>query len=190
MPTPLSAEDKERDEHRWSDLMARGQRGDRAAYERLLTEVAKVIETYIRVRFGRLQALEDCVQDCLLALHKARHTYDPARPFRPWMFTIVRHKTIDALRRIQTQIVLSESLRAEPQSAPDPNYLLRAIDGIRVLENLSPDYREAVALTKYVGYTTAEAASWIGISEAAVKARVYRGLLAIRKQLEQEELPA
>ena len=66
---------------------------------------------------------------------------------------------------------------------------MRLIDGVRVLNMLSPDHREAVALTKYAGYTVPEAANWLGISESAVKARLHRGLLAIRKHLEAEELP-
>ena len=168
--------------------MADAQRGDNVVYEQLLTQIGGVIEAYLRVRFGRLEAMEDCVQECLLALHKARHTYDPKRPFRPWMFTLVRHKTIDVLRRNQTQIGLAAAMQHEPQQVPDANKLLQVVDGIRVLEKLAPDYREAVALTKYVGYTNAEAATWLGISEAAVKARVYRGLIAIRKDLEREEL--
>jgi len=28
---------------------------------------------------------EDAVQDVLLAIHEKRHTYDPARPFGPWL---------------------------------------------------------------------------------------------------------
>ncbi|MGH8595084.1 MAG: sigma factor, partial [Gammaproteobacteria bacterium] len=90
------------DERRWSDWMARAQRGDLGDYELLLREIGAAIEIYIRVRFGTIDMLEDCVQECLLAVHAARHTYDPRRLFRPWFFTIVRHKTIDQLRQRRT----------------------------------------------------------------------------------------
>ena len=58
-----------------------------------------------------------------------------------------------------------------------------------MLEGLAPDHREAVALTQYAGFTAAEAADWLNISESALKARLRRGLAAIRKMLDAEGLP-
>ncbi|MCB1749086.1 MAG: sigma-70 family RNA polymerase sigma factor [Gammaproteobacteria bacterium] len=172
------------DEQRWSAWMARAQAGDGAVYERLLGELGNAIEAYIRVRFGALDLIEDCVQECLLAVHRARHTYDPARPFRPWLFTLVRHQTIDVLRRGRRQ-------EGRPPSAPvdDVEAVQRRLDGVKVLEGLAPDHREAVALTQYAGFTAAEAADWLNISESALKARLRRGLAAIRKMLDGEGLP-
>ncbi len=86
------------DEARWSALMRQSQIGDAASYAQLLNELGDVIEAFLRTRFGRAHFVEDCVQESLLALHRARHSYDTGRPFRPWMFAVVRHKTIDVLR--------------------------------------------------------------------------------------------
>lgn len=176
------------DEQRWSALMARAHQGDHAAYETLLTEIGQVIDAYIRVRFGPIDGVEDCVQECLLTVHKARHTYDTARPFRPWLFTLVRHRTIDVLRQRRGEQRLARDV-ARSDLLSDPDALQRRLDGIRVLESLAPDHREAVALTQYAGCTAAEAAHWLGISESALKARLRRGLNAIRKTLEAEGLP-
>ena len=66
--------------------MAQAQRGDEEAYVRLLTELADMIKAYLLSRFGPLEILDDCVQEALIAIHKARHTYDPGRPIRPWVF--------------------------------------------------------------------------------------------------------
>lgn len=176
------------DEERWSAWMARAHAGDRAAYEQLLGEIGQVIENYIRVRFGNLDSIEDCVQECLLTVHNARHTYDPRRPFRPWLFTLVRHRTIDVLRRDGARLEQRER-RIDHEAVTDPAALQRRLDGVRVLERLAPDHREAVALTQYAGCTAAEAASWLGISESALKARLRRGLNAIRRALEAEGLP-
>ena len=46
-----------------------------------------------------MDLLEDCVQESLAAVHKARDTYETARLFRPWLFAIVRYKTFDILRK-------------------------------------------------------------------------------------------
>ncbi|MGD9604068.1 MAG: sigma-70 family RNA polymerase sigma factor [Gammaproteobacteria bacterium] len=178
----------EADERRWAQWMTRAQAGDVADYERLLRELARVIETYIVVRFGRLDVLEDCVQECLVAIHAARHTWDPRRPFRPWLFTLVRHRTIDQLR------VRSSWLNAQRDAPLPPDgeseRLLRVVDGVRILARLAPDHREMITLAKYGGLTAAEAAAWLGISESAAKARLHRALGAIQKLLESEGLPA
>ncbi|MGR8918130.1 MAG: RNA polymerase sigma factor [Gammaproteobacteria bacterium] len=174
------------DEARWAAWMRRAQRGDRGAYEQLLTELGGVIEAYVGARFGSIDGLEDCVQECLLALHRARHTYNPRRPFRPWLFTLVRHRTIDVLRRRSTSDRGADA-RSAPPASVEADELDRRLDGIRVLERLAGDQRDAIALTQYAGYTAAEAAARLGISEAAVKARLRRALAVVRRALERED---
>ena len=46
---------------------------------------------------------EDAVQDVLLAIDQKRHTYDPARPFGPWLAAIARYKWIDRLRSLKAE---------------------------------------------------------------------------------------
>jgi RNA polymerase sigma-70 factor (ECF subfamily) len=43
--------------------------------------------------------VEDVVQETLISVHKARHTYDPARPFAPWFYAIASHRVVDVFRR-------------------------------------------------------------------------------------------
>ena len=173
------------DEQRWSQLMAAAHRGDSRRYEQLLRELADVIEGYIRSRFGALSFTEDCVQECLLAIHTGRHTYDPKRAFRPWLFTIVRNKTVDLLRRSYAgeraaTAVLEETV-ADAAQAPDEQ--LSAGD---VLAQLQPNFRSALTLTKICGYSLAEAAERSGISESAMKSRVSRAVRAAELLLAQE----
>src|ERR671919_2815924 len=82
----------------WSALMARAQEGDRCAYRRLLEEITP----YLRSLAAKHRALsgetEDTVQDILLTLHAVRHTYDPRRPFGPWLLAIARRRIADRLR--------------------------------------------------------------------------------------------
>lgn len=188
MPTENSFQD---DESRWSGWLALANKGDNQAYQRLLGELGDTIEAYIRSRFGNIALLEDCVQECLLAVHNARHTYDAARPFRPWMFTIIRHKTIDMLRKSRTYTEVEINTEHPRGSAEfsGRDHLNAMIDGVRILENMAPDHRDAIALTQYAGYTVPEAARQLSISESALKARLRRGLLAIKKQLDDEDLP-
>jgi len=176
----------EQDEQCWSALMKQSQEGDAGAYNQLLSELGSVIEAYLRVNFGQLSVIEDCVQESLMAIHRARHTYDAKRAFRPWFFTIIHHKTIDVLRRGELINRQVSSLAELDQSDIDDVDLDRMIDGERLMANLSQDQREAVTLTKYHGMTTNEVAQLLGIKESAVKARLRRGLKLLQKQWQQE----
>jgi RNA polymerase sigma-70 factor (ECF subfamily) len=171
------------DERRWSEYMAAAHRGDSRLYERLLRELASVIAAYVRSRFGTLFYTEDCVQECLIAIHNARHTYDPTRPFRPWLFAIVRNKTVDLLRRSYTSNRVREA-PADPHAvAPDPPAELEAGE---ILAGLKPEFRNALTLTKIIGYSINEAAQRSGISETAMKSRVSRAIRAAELLLREE----
>lgn len=175
----------EDDEDRWSKLMAAALRGDSRLYEQLLRELARAIEGYVRNHFGALSFTEDCVQECLLAIHSARHTYDPRRPFRPWFFTIVRNKAIDMLRRSYAGERASVERIDDrlPAEGPDP------IDSVavgEVLTRLQPQHRNALTLTKIYGYSLAEAAERSGISESAMKSRVSRAVRAAEALVNRE----
>ncbi len=183
-------------EARWSAWMARAQDGDRDAYGRLLHELCPVVEGFVRSRFGSSGGsgtsdfVEECVQEALLAVHRARHTYDPRRAFRPWLFTLVRHKAIDLLRRRRVR-GHTEPVEGDEEHAPiaaeteDPS---RQVDGQALLARLEPKYREALVLTKLDGYSMEEAARRAGVSVAAMKTRVHRALRSIQKRLAEEEL--
>ena len=60
-----------------------------------------------------------------------------------------------------------------------------------MLDRLTPDYRQALLMTKLHGYSMAEAASQAGVSETAMKTRVHRAIRHVRRELEREaEVPA
>ena len=104
---------READESRWSALMVSAQAGNSDDYRVLLEELGDVVHAFLASRFGHHDFIEDCVQEALMAIHLARHTYDPSRPFRPWMFAIVRHKTIDILRKQRSRAQAADQYTRE-----------------------------------------------------------------------------
>ena len=169
-------------EMRWSKLMTAAHGGDHSAYEQLLGELGQAIEAYIRRRFGRLSFAEDCVQECLLAIHKGRHTWDSARPFRPWMFTIVHHRVIDLLRSAYAG---KEAPIGPLDREPTEHDASAEIEAGEILAQLDSNQRDALMLTKIHGYSLAEAAARQGISESAMKSRVARAVRAAAVLLRQ-----
>lgn len=187
MSSKIHTTKKLEDEIRWSALMKQSQKGHHQSYNQLLSELGLVIEKYICKKFGNLSSIEDCVQESLIAIHHARHTYDANRAFRPWLFTIVHHKTIDMLRKGKRHDI--DSLENGVLEKIEENHVDsdRIIDGERLMFELSDEQRQAIALTKYAGMTTNEASSLLGVTETTLKARLKRGLDKIKKQWQVEE---
>lgn len=183
------------DEVRWSGLMVSAQNGNEKDYRQLLEELGNAITAYLRRRFGNIDILEDCVQESLIAIHKARNTYEPSRLFRPWLFAIVNHKTIDILRkRDKHHNVLEHKMAHQKElESVEGNHLYtqeakfeQIQDCGQVLLALSEVHREAILLTKLQGFSMKEAAQKLDISEGAMKVRVHRALDASKQLLEAE----
>ena len=96
---PTDAEDLPPPPSERAAWMARAQAGDGEAYRLLLDNVASDLRSFFRRRLRETQEVEDHVQETLMTLHRARHTYDPARPFEPWLYAIARNTLADAFRR-------------------------------------------------------------------------------------------
>ena len=181
----------ESDEQRWSKLMANAQAGNESDYRQLLTELTRVIHNFLRSRFGNYHFTEDCVQDTLIAIHQARHTYDQRRPFRPWLFAIVRNMAIDTLRKQRTRQKVTNQYQGEQEilsQTSEQNVAESEITKGRLLESLSVQHREVLVLTKIIGFSTVEAAEKLGISASLVKVRVHRAIRKLRQMIEAEKL--
>lgn len=183
-PTLLRATDPAE----WSALMAAAQDGDTLAYRRLLGGIAPYLRAIAARALGHGAEVEDCVQDILLTLHAIRHTYDPVRPFKPWLAGIARHRLIDRLRargrqaRREVRIDFADALFAAPEAEPGT-----AIDHDHLharLATLPPGQREAVTLLKLREMSLAEASQSSGQSVGALKVAVHRGLKALRRLLQ------
>ncbi len=171
----------------WSEWMERALQGDEESYRQLLSALGKVIENYLRKRFGSLEFLEDMVQESLMAIHQARHTYIAGRPFSPWMFSIVRYKAIDMLRKRDGRQRLNNLLRTEQVEPGEKATGAEALlEGEQLFEGLKAKSRQALILTKVIGLSIREAADKLGVSEVAMKVRVHRALQELRIQLKQQ----
>jgi RNA polymerase sigma-70 factor (ECF subfamily) len=138
-----------------------------------------LIRCYVRDE----QAAQDLSQDILLNIHRARHTYDPSRPFRPWLSSISRHAIYDHLRRkrrvLKTEVLASDFYVASAsESGCDDLKILR-----HAISRLPEAQRTAVELLKLKGLSMEDAARAQNISVSAMKVRSHRGYLALQKIL-------
>lgn len=169
----------------WSVWMAAAQAGDRDAYRRLL----RAITPYVRAIAARLLThpsdIEDAVQNVLIAVHEARRSYDPARPFRPWLAGIARHRIIDqrraSHRRSAREVPLTQAheaiMSAEPFDALGDSGLTRAIRQLPAAQRL------AIERLKLREHSLLRVARETGVSVGALKVATHRGLRRLRSLL-------
>ena len=80
-------------------LMLRGLDGDQVAYRALLERLSRHLRAFFLRRLqGWPDDVEDLVQECLLAMHNQRHTYQSNQPLTAWVYAIARYKWVDHLR--------------------------------------------------------------------------------------------
>ena len=176
-------------EQRWSRLMTAAQDGDRAAYDHLLREIVPFIGVLVRRQHRTNDRVEEVIQDVLLTVHRVRHTYDPSRPFKPWLSTIARRRSVDLLRRRGRRLLLeiSDDRAYETFADPDANRAMEVYtttEGLNeAIAGLPAQQREAVELLKLKELSLAEASKASGRSVAALKVNMHRAIKSLRARL-------
>ena len=85
------------------DLFKGALEGDQKKYSEFLSIITKVLRSFVKKRIT-VNDVEDVVQEILISIHKARHTYDGIRAIMPWIFAIARFRIADYLRKIYSNI--------------------------------------------------------------------------------------
>ncbi len=173
----------------WSALMCRAQDGDGAAYAALLGEVVPWLRALAWKAGTQPDDIEDAVQDILLTLHDVRHTFDPARPFAPWLQAIARHRLIDRLRRQGRRQAREIPIEEEHETFPAPETNSHEVAGdARRLQAavaaLPEGQRQAVELLRMKELSLKEAAARSGQSETALKVALHRAIKRLRSLLD------
>ena len=167
-------------------LMLRTQEGDADSYKMLLDEVYKELKPFVLRRYPSIA--DDVLQEIVLTLHRFRHTYNPERPFLPWLFAIAKHRLEDEKRNIWRQQRKIVALK-ESQDLEDPVFTSDISERLtEALKNLPQRQREIVSLLKLEGYSVKEIAKTLSLSTSAVKVAAHRAYSSLKKSLLQSEL--
>jgi RNA polymerase sigma-70 factor (ECF subfamily) len=167
-------------------LMRQAQSGDQAAYSSLLILLTSATRQFARARLGAVPWIDDVVQETLLAVHRARQTYDPRRPFAPWFYAVASSRMIDVIRRERrvTSRELSGDVLPEPmldETSPHEELDLDAIHA--AVASLPQRQREVIEALKFQDQSVREVAGRLSMTESAVKVTAHRGYQALKRLL-------
>jgi len=179
------------EDRHFADLMRASQAGDADAYVRLMEEIVPRLRRMVRSRWKLLRSedVEDLIQDVLLSLHGVRATYDPQRPFMPWLLAIIRNRLADGARRYArrgAQEVQIEDWNVT-FSASSTNFLKEDYGDLNALrhaiEDLPPVQRTAIEMLKLREMSLKEASAACGMTIGSLKVATHRAMNALRRIL-------
>lgn len=165
-------------------LFCEGAAGHAASYNAFLQKIAILLRRMVSKKLPQSD-VEDVVQDILISVHKARHTYDGQRPLMPWIFAIARFRINDHLRRLYARAsheTDGEGILENFQD--DVTKPLGETESVEELLRDVPEKQRHILTMMYVeGFTARETGEKLEMNESAVKVAAHRALKKIREKL-------
>lgn len=177
-------------EERFRELTELAGRGDAKAYRELLKEIERIAKHSLFHRILDAALLDEVVQEILLSVHRSLHTYDPTRPFGPWLNAIIQYRLKDFFR---TQYRKPDAPTREGhwESLPSPTEagfdepLQERLEA--AIDKLSAVQRRLFVMLKLEGRSVREAARELGMSESATKVSAHRAYEKVKTELSGDE---
>ncbi|MDW8051857.1 MAG: sigma-70 family RNA polymerase sigma factor [Armatimonadota bacterium] len=181
-------------------LLEAAKGGDERAFDRLWARHRdKVYRSLLRVCGGNPDTTQDVLQDALLNAFKALQQFRGDANFATWLYTIARRLCIRARRELDRFYSLDDPLNSEegktilrqlideyskdPEGIVIENDLRERVQ--RAVAELPDSLRPVLELRDIQGLSTEETAKQLGLTEAAVKARLHRARELLRQKLEE-----
>ena len=159
------------------ELIRDAQAGVADSYASALVICAGVLRSYFSGRLVDKSSVEDVVQETLMSIHGALHTFDPVKPFAPWFFSIARSRLIDHLRKERRYKLLMQD---QMDQLPEVATSYQTGDGATLLKSLPERQRQVLELLKLKDLSVKQVAEELNMSESSVKVTAHRAYKAIR----------
>jgi len=168
-------------------LMRQSLNGDKRAYAEILQETSRFLRPFLAKRLSFTNEVDDLLQEILLSIHKARHTYDGNRPYKPWVYAIAKFRLGDHLRAHYADHLHHADNLSELEDYLHENVTESAISYESIsgeIEKLPPKQATILQLMHRDGYSAKEVAEKLGMNESAVKVAAHRAYKILRQKLE------
>jgi RNA polymerase sigma-70 factor (ECF subfamily) len=173
------------------ELVSAARRGDRRAFDRLASAHEPRLRGFIARRVGA-EAVDDVLQETLLASWTALPRFDRRSGFKAWLYGIAVHKCMDHVRR-RGRSLPETPLADAPDGWQSPEALYAAAElreTVRqVLAQLPSSQREVLELYYYAELTLAEIASALGRNLNTVKYQFYRAHVVVERLIDGPPAP-
>ncbi len=176
-----------------------GERGGGVPMDATATEVWQQVQaglrSFIANRVANEAAVDDILQDVFLRMHRRIDSLKDPRKVVSWVYQITRNTIVDYYRSPERRREIPMGLAGDMDdrgstelfSADESGRLRTELAACLrpMLNRLSNDYRDAVALVELEGFTQQAAAKRLGLSLSGMKSRVQRGRRQLKQMLDE-----
>lgn len=171
----------------WQEWAAKAQKGDKVSYSSLLRDISPYIRNVVTPSVSNLDWVDDIIQEVLMSVHKSLHNYDPKRPFKPWLYSIIIFRKTDYLRKYYSSRSnkldeLNDSKFSE-NNVTNFEFIGELKDIEDALQKLPEKQATMFTMMKVEGYTAKEVAQKMDMTESAVKVSVHRTMIKLKEIL-------
>lgn len=153
-------------------------------FDRTVTGLAGKLRAFIRRRVSDDATADDLTQETLLKVYRSRVRLPDGERLEAWLYRIARNTIIDHYRRRRPTAELPPTLAMAPAD-DTAEFRASVVAAMRsFLAEMPESYREPVRLAELEGLPLAKIALRLGLSLSAVKARVRRGRVMLKKKLQ------
>ncbi|NOK61295.1 MAG: hypothetical protein GFH27_549305n64 [Chloroflexi bacterium AL-W] len=168
-------------------LVARLRAGDETAFEMLVARYQAPLFRYLCSFVGDAEQAHDLVQETFLRAFRSIHTLEEAKTLRGWLYRIAHNLACSLLRR--RRLIRWLPLTHDRHTAtPSPDRAtVEAACVEEALAQVPVDQRAPLLLHLVGGFSYAEVAAMLQLSESTVRMRISRGRASFRRAYDTEE---
>lgn len=152
-------------------------RGDERALAALVDRHAANLQGFLTRMTGNQTEAEDLMQDTWVRIARAARSFDPARKFRSWAYSIALNLARDARRH---KLVRARAPVDPPREPHDP-ISLDTIDVRSRISALPERLREVLVLRYFEGMGEVEMAEALQVPRGTVKSRLHTAIGALKR---------
>lgn len=166
-------------------------RGDERAFAALYDRYhGRLLNYFHRMLWHDRERARDMLQDLFTKLANRPGSYDPARPFQTWLFSVANNMCKNAYRHEEVVRAAAINMRGDPDR-------VEATNGIGVdhelfrgrldeeLDKLEPDHKATFVMRYHEDMAIKEIAGAFGCSEGTVKSRLFYTLKKLAERMKE-----
>ena len=169
--------------------------GDDRAFEEIVRRYQRQVANVVYLTMGGRGEVEDLTQEVFMRVYRSMDRVAVETSLFSWIYRIATNVCIDELRRRKIRRVLSmdpttessgqhHDVFEEPARTSDALLAREQKDQVLgALAKLTPAHRAALVLREYEDMSYREIAASLGISEQAVKSRIFRAREELKELL-------
>lgn len=179
--------------------LQQARQGDKVAFGKLIEAYQGPVYNLAYRMLNNSGEAEEAAQEAFIRAYTRLESYDPAHKFSTWLLSITSNYCIDQIRKrraillsIDEPLAPHPALHSENSKGPEA----QAVAGEQqemvqaMLNELAPEYREAVVLRYWYDMSYEEIAEVQDTTVSAVKSRLFRARRQLAETRQVEEEPA